>query len=110
MESGGKVHYANLTVKQGTTGYTRQAVKAGEKYSIYIGSSEEKKVNAITFNGEDVTNEIVEGVYVTPEIKGESVLTISYDNEQGKKGDVNGDGYVNVTDIVETVNIIMSSE
>ena len=27
MESGGKVHYANLTIKQGTTGYTRQAVK-----------------------------------------------------------------------------------
>ena len=47
MESGGRVHYANLIVQQGTTGYTRQAVKAAEKYTIYIGSLGENKVNAV---------------------------------------------------------------
>ena len=81
MESGGKVHYANLIVQQGTTGYTRQAVKAAEKYTIYIGSLGENRVNAVVFNGTDVTEEVVNGYYTTPEIKGESVLSISYETE-----------------------------
>lgn len=79
MESGGKVHYANLTVQQGTTGYTRQAMKAAERYTIYIGSLGENRVNAVTFNGEDVTDDVVDGYYTTPEIKGESVLSISFE-------------------------------
>ncbi len=79
MESGGKVHYANLTVKQGETGYTRQAVKAAETYTIYIGSLGTNKVNSVTFNGADVTDEIVNGYYTTPEIKGESVLSIVFE-------------------------------
>ena len=81
MELDGKVYYARLTVKQGTTGYTSQAVKASETYTIYIGSLGENKVNAVTFNGEDVTDEIKNGYYTTPEIKGESELSISYVSE-----------------------------
>lgn len=79
MEVNGTVYYANLTVKQGTTGYTRQAVKAAEKYSLFIGSLGDNKVNSVVFNGEDVTDEVVNGYYTTPEIKGESVLSISYE-------------------------------
>ena len=79
MQQDGNVYYANLTVQQGTTGYTRQAIKAGETYTIYIGSFGENRVNAVTFNGVDVTEEIVNGNYTTPEITGESVLCISYE-------------------------------
>lgn len=79
MQLDGKVYYANLTVKQGTMGYTQQAVKADEKYKIFIGSLGGNKVNAVTFNGEDVTEEIFDGYYTTPEIKGESVLSITYE-------------------------------
>ena len=79
MEANGEVYYANLTVQQGTTGYTRQPVKAAEKYTIYIGSLNGHKVNAVTFNGTDVTNNVINGYYTTPEIKGESVLSISYE-------------------------------
>ena len=39
MESGGKVYYANLTVMQGETGFSRQAVKADESYTIRIAFS-----------------------------------------------------------------------
>ncbi len=81
MEYNGTVYYANLTVQQGTTGYTRQAVKADETYTIFIGSFGDNKVNAVTFNGEDVTDEVVNGYYTTPEIKGESVLTVSYETK-----------------------------
>ena len=79
MLQDGNIYYANLTVQQGTTGYTRQAIKAGETYTIYIGSFGDNRVNAVTFNGVDVTEEIVNGNYTTPEITGESVLCISYE-------------------------------
>ena len=84
MESNGKIYYANLTVQQGTTGYTRQPVKAAETYTIYIGSLGDNKVNAVTFNGVDVTNSVVNGYYTTPEIKGESVLSVTYETTTSK--------------------------
>ncbi len=74
----GKVYYANLTVMQGTTGYTKQALKVDERYSIFIGSINENQINAVSFNGNDVTDELLNGYYTTPELKGESVLSISY--------------------------------
>lgn len=85
MQTNGKIFYANLTVQQGTTGYTRQAIKADETYTIYIGSLGENEVNCVTFNGVDVTDEVVNGYYTTPEIKGESVLSISYETSMGVK-------------------------
>ena len=77
--------YANLTVKQGATGYTRQAVKSDTRHTIYIGSLGENKVNKVIFNGVDVTDELVNGYYTTPEIKGESVLSISYETNLSVK-------------------------
>ena len=80
MEQNGKVYYAKLAVKQGTTGYTEQPVKADETYTIYIGSLGNSKINAVTFNGEDVTDQVKDGYYTTPAIKAKSVLSISYEN------------------------------
>ena len=80
MEIDGKVYYAKLAVKQGTTGYTEQALKADETYTIYIGALGNSKINAVTFNGEDVTNQVKDGYYTTPEIKAKSVLSISYED------------------------------
>ena len=79
MSAGGKVYYANLTVKQGETGYTRQPMKADESYTIYIGSLGGNKVNTVTFNGVDVTDQVANGYYTTPPIKEESELSISYE-------------------------------
>ena len=80
MEQNGKVYYAKLAVKQGTTGYTEQPVKADETYTIYIGSLGNSKINAVTFNGEDVTDQVKDGYYTTPAIKAKSVLSISYED------------------------------
>lgn len=79
MEMGGNVYYANLVVQQGAEGYTRQQVKTEEQYIIYIGSYGINKINTVLFNGKDVTNEVINGYYTTPEIKGESILSISYE-------------------------------
>ncbi len=80
MDINGEVYFVNFTVKQGTTGYTRSTVKADEKQTLYIGSLGENKVNAVTFNGKDVTDEVRNGYYTTPEMKGESVLSITYES------------------------------
>lgn len=82
MDINGKVYYAKLAVKQGTTGYTEQPVKADETYTIYIGSIGNSKINAVTFNGEDVTSQVKDGYYTTPEIKAKSTLSISYEDSQ----------------------------
>lgn len=79
----GKVYYTTLTVQNGSTGYTRQAMKTDETYTIYIGSLGENKVNTVTFNGMDVTDEVVDGYYTTPELKKESVLSISFEMPSG---------------------------
>ena len=79
MEISGNVYYANLIVQQGAEGFTRQAVKTEEQYTIYIGSYGINKINTVIFNGEDVTSQVVNGYYTTPKIKGESVLSISYE-------------------------------
>ena len=79
MEIDGKVYYAKLSVKQGTSGYTELPIKADETYTIYIGSLGNSKINAVTFNGKDVTDQIVDGYYTTPAIKAKSTLSISYE-------------------------------
>ena len=116
MEADGRVYYANLTVKQGTTGFTRQAMKADEKYTIYIGSLGENKVNTVTFNGKDVTNEVVNGYYTTPEIKGESVLSISFETITSVRSmtlnDVKVSGYngeLNISNIDEPSDVSVYS-
>ena len=115
MEMDGKTYYANLTVRQGTTGYTRRAVKADERYTFYLGSLGTNLLNAVTFKGVDVTDEVVNGYYTTPEIKEESVLSVSYETnasnvKQLTKTNVKVTGYngeINVTNIDESTDIFV---
>ena len=80
-ESGGQGGAnVNFTIQMGTIGYTRQQVKMGTSHTIYIGSFGNNRVNAVFFNGVDVTNSVVNGNYTTPEIKGESVLSVTYES------------------------------
>ena len=79
MELDGNVYYTQLAIKHGTTGYTEQPVKADETYTIYIGALGENRINAVTFNGEDVTDQVKDGYYTTPAIKAKSTLSISYE-------------------------------
>jgi hypothetical protein len=114
MEQDGKVYYANLSVKQGTTGYTEQPVKADETYTIYIGALGDSKINAVTFNGKDVTDQVKNGYYTTPAIKAKSILSISYEDSNitnakeitnpalkvtGNEGEINISGIDNPTNV-----------
>ena len=114
MEIDGKVYYAKLSVKQGTSGYTELPVKADETYTIYIGALGSSKINAVTFNGKDVTDQIVDGYYTTPAIKAKSTLSISYEdiNTTNVKEISNPDlkvtgneGEINITGIEQPTNV-----
>ena len=114
MEIDGKVYYAKLSVKQGTSGYTELPVKADETYTIYIGALGNSKINAVTFNGKDVTDQIVDGYYTTPAIKAKSTLSISYEdiNTTNVKEISNPDlkvtgneGEINITGIEQPTNV-----
>ena len=108
-----QVDYANLTIQLGTTGFTRQSVKTRESYSFYIGSYGNNKVNAVTFNGEDVTNRMNNGYYTTPEITGASILSVTYETTasaiqameqsnlkvRGYKGEINVENIDSVSDV-----------
>jgi hypothetical protein len=54
-------------------------MKVAESYKIYIGSQEGYRVNSITFNGEDMTDNLVDGYFTTPVIKGESLLSVTFE-------------------------------
>lgn len=115
MEMDGTRYYANLTVQQGTTGYTRHAVKAGEKYTVYIGALGTNLVNAVTFNGVDVTDEVKNGYFTTPEIKDESVLSVSYEETVtnvkaftlGKVRVTGYNGEISITNIDEPSDVVV---
>ena len=117
MEMDGKVYYVRLTVQQGTTGYTRQVVKATEKCTIFIGSLGNYKVNAVMFNGVDVTDDVIDGYYTTPELKRESVLSVTYEeavtgiqSTESCPVKVTGhDGEINISNIVETSDVSVYS-
>ena len=116
MQMDGNVYYANLVVQQGADGYTRQAVRTDEQFTIFIGSYGINKINAVTFNGEDVTSHVINGYYTTPEIKGESVLSISYEIDTAvnslslKDVKVSGyDGEIRISNIDEPSDVCVYS-
>ena len=117
MEIDGNVYYTNLIVRQGTTGYTRQAVKVAERYTFFISSFSEYKINAVMFNGKDVTDEVLNGYYTTPEIIGESILSISFEKETSSQSStlnsvrITGyDGKININYIDEPSDVYVYSE
>ena len=73
--------FVNVSIKQGEVGYTRQLLKKGESFRIYIGTLGDYKINAVTFNGKDVTTELDNGYFNTPGITEDSELSISYEIE-----------------------------
>lgn len=112
MEIDGHMYYAKLKINQGTTGYTEQPVKADESFTVYVGSIGSNMINTVTFNGEDVTNQLINGYYTTPAIKGESVLSISYEETSGIIAATTGnvkvyghDGVINVDNIEDATDV-----
>ena len=102
--------YVYLTIKQSTGGVVKARLSVGETYNFYVQPADGVNLKSISFNGTDVTKQLVENTYVTPAITEDSELVVVFDSDSGqsKKGDLNNDGKVDVADHVELSKIIMN--
>ena len=79
LEINGQVFYTTLSVNQAGEGYVQHYVKADEPYTIFIGSDEGLRINTVMFNGEDVTEKLIDGYFTTPNITRPSKISISFE-------------------------------
>ena len=68
-----------LTIKQAEGGNLKIATASGNNYVFVIQAEEGWKVNTITYNGNDVTAQIVDNTYTTPAITEDAILTVSFE-------------------------------
>ena len=69
-----------ITINQADNGCVKQKIAEGTSCTFVIEASEGWMINAVTFNGEDVTSLFGEGnIFVTPEMYENAVLNISYE-------------------------------
>lgn len=83
----------------------KHKIEIGKSYEYVLDNDKEGKIKTVLFNGKDVTNDVREGMYTTPEITGDSEIVVLYDNQP--LGDANNDGVVDVCDITATASIIL---
>jgi hypothetical protein len=95
-----------LSIKQGNNGVVKVSVNIGERYTLCIQPSENEQVKSVFFNGTDVTSQLVDDTYLTPAISEDAELIVSFSGSSDNSGDMNGDGEVNVADILTIANII----
>lgn len=96
--------YLNICDSQNGTSKLR--VNPGERYTFEISPSS-TQIEKVYFNDEDVTSQLDDkNTYTTPYIVKNSTIKIVY--KDGKEGDLNGDGEVNVADHVKLTEIIMN--
>ena len=81
MEMNGQVFYTTLSVNQAGDGYVKHYVKADEPYTLFIGSEAGMRINTVMFNGEDVTDRMIDGYYTTPNITRPSKIVVSYEQD-----------------------------
>jgi len=67
-----------LTIRQAEQGSVRQAVNLGEPYRLSILPEEGWNVHSVTFNGTDVTGQLVDNTYTTPALTVNSVIAIVF--------------------------------
>ncbi len=69
-----------LTLKSGSEGRMKQAVKRGEAYTFVIEPEDGWGIHSVTFNGNDVTSQLdSENRYTTPAINDNATLCVTYE-------------------------------
>ena len=81
LDINGQVFYTTLSINHAGDGFVQHYVKADEPYTLYIGSEEGTRINTVMFNGEDVTDKLVDGFYTTPNITRPSKIVVSYEQD-----------------------------
>lgn len=81
LDINGQVFYTTLSINHAGDGFVQHYVKADEPYTLYIGSEEGTRINTVMFNGENVTDRLIDGYYTTPNITRPSKIVISYEQD-----------------------------
>ena len=82
--------------------------------TFLIEPREGYSIGSVHYGEEDVTNQVVNGVFTTDAVNENAVLKVSFVNESGEEepdyilaGDANDDKLVNISDAVVTMNYIL---
>ena len=105
----------NLTIKMGNGGYMNAQVKRGEPFTCQIKAEEGWKVNSVLFNDNDVTSELADGIFVTPTLTSDAILSVSFENTTGiqtvpatdnqVRANVTADGLLTISGLTDGENI-----
>ena len=96
LDINGQVFYTTLSINHAGDGYVKHYVKADEPYTLYIGSEEGMRINTVLFNGEDVTDCLVDGYYTTPNITRPSKIVVSFEQDPDGIESVSADDRLHV--------------
>lgn len=87
----------HLTIKNADNGSIAQEVEKGKAYKFIITPSDGWQIESVSFNGSDVTSQMVDNLFVTPSIIEDSELNIVYkQDESSAVKDVRGESKVRV--------------
>ena len=79
FEDGENAHY--ITIRMGDGGALKQSVELGKTYIYKVEPDEGWAVNTLTFNGEDMTGQLLDGQFSTPVITGDAELNVVFKQE-----------------------------
>jgi hypothetical protein len=71
-----------LTIRQADANALRLAVNVGQTYCFDILPDDKWLVHSVTFNGEDVTQQMVDGSYTTPALTTNSTLIVVFEDKE----------------------------
>lgn len=72
-----------LTIKTGDGGKVGVNVKRGETYSCVINPESGWHVNTVLFNDNDVTSQVTNGIYNTPNLNNDALLIVTFEQNTG---------------------------
>ena len=99
-----------LTIKQADSGCVKQEVTMGSSYTFLIEPSEGWSMHSVSFNGTDVTGQVVDGKYITPAITKDSELNIVFKQGSSSVKEVEATHNVKVAANGGTLNISGADE
>ncbi len=79
FEDGDDAHY--ITIRMGDGGELQQSVELGKIYTYKVKADDGWTVNTLTFNGQDMTGQLLDGQFSTPVITGDAELNVVFKQE-----------------------------
>ena len=86
-------------------------VQNGDSVTFLIQPEEGYVIESVSYKGEDVTDQVIDGIFITPAVSTKNIkLQVAFAKESSKiiLGDVNGDGTVDVSDVMALANYVLA--